>query len=108
MSLSFDVSESHENESDEGDIRTCDVNEEDSEGNVSLLLTSRSGKLEIVEILVCTDAVVRSANQRDDTPLLAAVGAGKLELAEMLVIKDVNVETVRMDGGGVFSLVIVS
>ena len=50
--------------------------------------------LEIAEILVVAGADVSAANDREDTPLLAAVGAGKVELAEMLVSKgkaDVNV-----------------
>jgi hypothetical protein len=63
---------------------------------------------EITEILVCAGAGVRAANERGDTPLLAAVGAGKLELAEMLVSKGANLEAVRKDGAGLLSLAIVS
>ena len=84
VSLSFDVGdkESDKNESDEGDIRTYDVNDEDSEGNAPLLLTCRSGNLDIPEILVCAD---------------------KLAFAEMLISKCANVEAVRMDGAGLLS-----
>jgi hypothetical protein len=113
LSLSFavgDDDESDEGESEnesEGDIRTYDMNEEDSEGNAPLLLACRSGNLEIAEILVCAGAGVSAANKRGDTPLLATVGAGKLELAEMLVSKGADVKAVRKDGAGL-SLAIVS
>jgi hypothetical protein len=119
LSLSFavgDENESDEDEndddaSDECDIRTFDVNKQDSMrhcGHSPLLLACRSGNLEIAEILVCAGADVSAENDRGDTPLLAAVGAGKVELAEMLVSKRANVEAVRTDGAGLLSLAIVS
>jgi ankyrin repeat protein len=97
-----------EDESDEGDVRTYDVNAKDTHGNSPLLLACRLGNLEIPEILVCSGADVSAANERGDTPLLASVGVGKLELAEMLVSKGTNMEAARMDGTGLVSLVIVS
>jgi hypothetical protein len=90
------------------DIRTYEVNTEDSQGNSPLLLACRSGNLEIAEMLLVAGAGVSAANNRGDTPLLAAVGAGQLELAEMLVRKGANVEAVRNDGAGLLSLAIVS
>ena len=42
LSLSFAIGEDYE--SDDDDIRTYDLNEKDSEGNVPLLLACRSGK----------------------------------------------------------------
>jgi hypothetical protein len=99
LSLSFAVGD---------DIRTYDVNEEDSQGNSPLLLVCRLGNLEMAEMLVCAGAGVSAANKRGDTPLLSAVGAGKLELAEMLVSKGANVKAVRQDGAGLLSLAIVS
>ena len=42
LSLSFAIGE--DDESDDDDIRTYDLNEKDSEGNVPLLLACRSGK----------------------------------------------------------------
>ena len=112
LSLSFAVgdeeeSDEEDNESDE-DIRTFDVNEDDSEGNSPLLLACRSGNFEMAEMLVVAGAGVSAANKRGDTPLLAAVGAGKLALAEMLVSKGANVEAGREDGAGLLSLAIVS
>jgi ankyrin repeat protein len=91
VSLSFAVGESEENESDEGNIRTFDVNEEDSEGNTSLFLVFRSGNLEISEILMVGGADVRATNYRDHTPLLVGVGVGKLDVDEILVRKGVDV-----------------
>ena len=91
VSLSFAVGESEENESDEGNIRTLDVNEEDSEGNTSLFLVCRSGNLEISEILMVGGADVSDTNYRDHTPLLVAVGVGKLDVDEMLVRKGADV-----------------
>jgi len=111
LSFSFavgDQEESDEDESDEDDIRTFDVNEEDSQGNSPLLLACKSVNFEVAQILVCAGAGVSATNKRGDTPLLTAVGAGKLELAdEMLVSKGANVKTVREDGSGLLSLVIV-
>jgi hypothetical protein len=94
LSLSFAVredDESDQDESDQGDMRTYDVNEKDSEGNSPLLLACRSGNFEIAEMLVVAGAGVSAANNRGDTPLLVAVGAGRLELAEMLVSKGADV-----------------
>ena len=85
------------------------MNEDDSEGDSPLFLTCRSWNLEITEILVVAGADVSAANDREDTPLLAAVGAGKVELAEMLVSKgkaDVNV--INDDGASALHLVIAS
>jgi ankyrin repeat protein len=97
-----------EDESDEGGVRTYDVNAKDTHGNSPLLLTCRLGNLEIPEIRVCVGSGVSAANERDDTPLLASVGVGKLEIAEMLVSKGANMEAARMDGTGLVSLDIVS
>jgi ankyrin repeat protein len=108
LSLSFAVGDD-EDDSDKDDIRTYDVNEKDSQGNSPLLLTCRSGNLEIAEVLVVAGAGVNSANDRGDTPLLAVVGAGKVDLAEMLVSKakaDVNV--INGDGASALHLAIAS
>ncbi len=65
-----------------------DVNEKDSEVISPLLLTCRSGNLEMTEMLVVAGVGVSAANERGDTPLLAAVGTDKLTLAEMLVRRE--------------------
>jgi hypothetical protein len=103
LSLSFALGdeedrEEDDHESDKNDIRTFDVNEEDSEGNSPLLLACRSGNFEMAEMLVCAGAGVSAANERGDTPLLAAVGAGKLALAEMLVSKGADVNAKGSEG----------
>ena len=111
LTLSYAVgyeNESDEDESDEGDIRTFDVNEQDSQGNSPLLLACRSGNLEIAEILVVAGAGVSAANYRGDTPLLAAVGAGKFELAERLVRKGADVHVINGDGASALHLVVAS
>ena len=112
LTLSYAVgyeNESDEDESDEGDIRTFDVNEQDSQGNSPLLLACRSGNLEIAEILVVAGADVSAADYRGDTPLLAAVGAGKFELAEMLVSKaNADVNVINGDGASALHLAIAS
>jgi hypothetical protein len=52
----------------------------------------------MAEMLVCAGAGVSAANERGDTPLLAAVGAGKLALAEMLVSKGADVNARGSEG----------
>jgi hypothetical protein len=67
LSLSFVVGEEEqsdadwidEDDSEEGDTRTFDVNEEVSDGDSPLFLTCRSGNLETDEILVVAGADVR-------------------------------------------------
>jgi hypothetical protein len=99
LSLSFAVGEG---------VWIYDANEEDSRGNSPLLLTCRSGNLEIAEILVVTGSNVSAANNRGDAPLLAAVGAGKVELAEMLVSKGADVNVINDDGSSALHLAIPS
>ena len=67
---------------------TYDVNEKDSQGNSPLLLACRSEmNVEIAEILVGAGANVSAANERGDTPLLAAIGAGRFEMVESQMSK---------------------
>ena len=72
-----------EGESNEGDIRTFAVNEEDSQGNSPLLLDCRSGSWrELRYSGMGAGDLVSAANERGDTPLLAAVGARRFEMFE--------------------------
>jgi ankyrin repeat protein len=111
LSLSFavdDEDESDEGESDEDDIRTYDVNEEDSQGNSPLLLACRSGNFEIAEILVGAGANVSTANERGDTPLLVAVGAGRFEMFELLLEAKAHVNVINGGGASALHLAIAS
>ncbi len=65
-------------------------------------------EIKIAEMLVVTGASVSSAGKGGDTTLLRAVGVDIVEFDEMLVSKGKNVKTVREDGAGLVSLVIVS
>jgi hypothetical protein len=103
-----DEVESYEDESDESDMRTYDVNEEDAQGNSSLLVACRLGNLEIAEILVGAGANVSAAKERGDTALLAAIGAGRFEMVESLLEANADVKAVRRDGASALALSIFS
>ena len=103
VSLSFAVGESEENESDEGNIRTFDVNEEDSAGNTPLLLTCRSGKFEMSDMLVSKGADVNAKDSEGNSLLLLACRSGNFEMAEMLVVAGAGVSAANKRRDTAFS-----
>jgi ankyrin repeat protein len=105
LSLSFAVGD------EEGNVRTYDVNEKDSQGNSPLLLACRSGNFDIAEILVVAGAGVNARNGDGASALhlvVASYRARSLEMFETLLKAGADVNVVRPDGASVLALAIVS